>query len=245
MRNRRNLFPCLAAAFLFCVGCGNLPGRPTQESIPIDPDNVTDFNFLYRHNCSGCHGATAKGGAALSLGDPVYLAIADDAVLRKAVTSGIAGTSMPAFAKSAGGMLTDNQVDIIVRGIRERYSNPNALSGIAPPAYSTTEPGDVSRGAAVYESFCSSCHGAGGKGSPKAGSIVDGSFLALLTNQELRTLVIVGRPDFGAPDWRNNVPGRPMSSQEISDVVAWLSSQRPQFPGRPYPNPSKPAGELR
>jgi cytochrome c oxidase cbb3-type subunit 3 len=245
MRNRRNLFPCLAATFLFCAGCGNLPGRPTQESIPIDPDNVTDFNFLYRHNCSGCHGATAKGGAALSLGDPVYLAIADDAVLRKAVTNGIAGTSMPAFAKSAGGMLTDNQVDIIVHGIRERYSNPTALSGIAAPAYSTTEPGDASRGAAVYESFCSSCHGAGGKGSPKAGSIVDGSFLALLTNQELRTLVIVGRPDFGAPDWRNNVPGRPMSSQEISDVVAWLSSQRPQFPGRPYPNPSKPAGELR
>jgi cytochrome c oxidase cbb3-type subunit 3 len=245
MRNRRNQFPCLAAAFLFCAGCGNLPGRPTQESIPIDPDNVTDFNFLYRHNCSGCHGATAKGGAALPLGDPVYLAIADDAVVRKAVTSGIAGTSMPAFAKSAGGMLTDNQVDILVRGIRERYSNPNALSGIAAPAYSTTEPGDASRGAAVYESFCSSCHGAGGKGSPKAGSIVDGSFLALLTNQELRTLVIVGRPDFGAPDWRNNVPGRPMSSQEISDVVAWLSSQRPQFPGRPYPNPPKPAGELR
>jgi hypothetical protein len=47
MRNRRNQFPCLAAAFLFCAGCGNLPGRPTQESIPIDPDNVTDFNFLY------------------------------------------------------------------------------------------------------------------------------------------------------------------------------------------------------
>ncbi len=240
----RNFFSCVAAAFLFCAGCGNLPGRPTQESIPIDPDNVTDFNILYRQNCSGCHGAEAKGGAALSLGDPVYLAIADDAVLRKVVTGGIAGTSMPAFAKSAGGMLTDNQVDIIVRGIRERYSKPDALSGIAPPAYSATESADASRGAAVYESFCSSCHGAGGKGSPKAGSIVDGSFLALLTNQELRTLVIVGRPDFGAPDWRNNIPGRPMSSQEISDVVAWLSSQRPQFPGRPYPNPSKPAGEL-
>jgi hypothetical protein len=26
-----------------------------------------------------------------------------------------------------------------------------------------------------------------------------------------------------------------MSPQDISDVVAWLSSQRPKFPGRPYP----------
>jgi cytochrome c oxidase cbb3-type subunit III len=241
MKNRR--LPFLATAFLLCAGCNNLPGRPTQDSIPIDPDKVADFSVLYKQNCSGCHGADAKNGAALSLGDPVYLAIADDTILRKAVTNGIAGTSMPAFAKSAGGMLTDAQVDIIIRGIRERYSKSNALEGANPPPYSATEPGDASRGAAVYETFCSSCHGAGGKGG-KASSITDGSFLALLTNQELRTLVIVGRPDFGSPDWRNNVPGRPMSSQEISDVVAWLSSQRPQFPGRPYPIPPKTAGGL-
>jgi len=40
-------------------------------------------------------------------------------------------------------------------------------------------------------------------------------------------VIITGRPDFGAPDWRGNVPGRPMTDQDISDVVAWLSSQRP------------------
>ena len=94
----------------------------------------------------------------------------------------------------------------------------------------------------MYETFCSSCHGPDGKGGAKASSIVDGTFLALLTDQELRTLVIVGRPDLGAPDWRNNVPGKPMSSQEISDVVAWLSAQRPQFPGRPYPTRSETCG---
>jgi cytochrome c oxidase cbb3-type subunit 3 len=233
----------LAAALVLCAGCSNLPGRPASDSIPIDPDNLADFNLLYKQNCSGCHGAEAKSGAALSLGDPVYLAIADDATLHKIVSNGIAGTSMPAFAKSAGGMLMDKQVDIIVRGIRERYSRPDALAGIAPPPYAATEPGDATRGASVYQTFCSSCHGAGGRGSAKASSIVDGSFLALLTNQELRTLVIVGRPDLGAPDWRNNVPGKPMSSQEISDVVAWLSSQRPQFPGRSFANPPKPTGE--
>jgi cytochrome c oxidase cbb3-type subunit III len=244
MKPRLELLPLAAAVFLFCAGCGNLPGRPTAADIPIDPDNISDFNALYKQNCSGCHGADAKGGAALSLGDPVYLAFADDETLHKVVTNGIAGTSMPAFAKSAGGMLTDKQVGIIVRGIRERYSKPDVLGGVTPPPYAAVATGDATHGAAVYETFCSSCHGAGGKGSPKASSIVDGSFLALLTDQELRTLVIVGRTDFGAPDWRNNIPGKPMSAQEISDVVAWLSSQRPQFPGRPYPNPAKTAGEL-
>ena len=58
---------------------------------------------------------------------------------------------------------------------------------------------------------------------------MDGSYLALVSDQNLRTTVIVGRPELGAPDWRNNVPGKPMSAQEISDVVAWLAAQRPNF----------------
>ncbi len=193
---------------------------------------------------AACHGADGKGGAALSLGDPVYLAIADDGVVRKVVTNGITGTSMPAFAKSAGGMLTDKQVEIIVRGLRERYAKPDLLAGAVVPPYAAAEPGDAARGAAAYATFCASCHGAGGKGGPKGGSIVNGSFLALLPDQELRTLVIVGRPDLGAPDWRNDLPGKPMSSQEISDVVAWLAAQRPLFVGGPYPNAAKAAGEL-
>jgi cytochrome c oxidase cbb3-type subunit III len=235
----------LAAAFLLCAGCSNLPGTPAPSSIPVDPDNITDFTLLYQSNCSGCHGADAKGGAALDIGDPIYLAIADDDTMHKIVANGIADTSMPAFAKSAGGMLTENQVDIIVRGIRLRYANPSTLAGVTPPPYRASEGSDAKRGADVYATFCSSCHGADGKGGAKASSIVNGSFLALLTNQELRTLVIVGRPDLGAPDWRNNVPGKPMSSQEISDVVAWLASQRQQFPGRPYPAVAQAAGESR
>ena len=243
MRNREQVRVLLAATLLLCTGCGNLPGRPTASSIPTDPDDVSDFKVLFKTNCSGCHGTEGKGGAALSIADPVYLAIADDSLLHKVITNGIAGTSMPAFAKSAGGMLTEKQVDFIVRGLREHYSKPNALGGSTPPAYTSTETGDATRGAVVYETFCASCHGPAGKGGPKASSIVDGSFLALLTDQELRTLVIVGRPDLGAPDWRNNVPGKPMSSQEISDVVAWLSAQRPQFAGSPYANAPKSAGE--
>src|SRR4029077_8377840 len=107
----RQLLTVFAAALFACAGCSNLPGRPSESSIPVDPDDVTDFALLYGKNCSGCHGSEGKGGAALSLGDPVYLAIVDDATMRKIVTNGIGGTAMPAFAKSAGGMLTDKQID--------------------------------------------------------------------------------------------------------------------------------------
>jgi hypothetical protein len=56
--------------------------------------------------------------------------------------------------------------------------------------------------------------------------VTNGAYVSLITDQGLRTLVITGRPDFNAPDWRNNVPGHPMTDQEITDVVAWLASQR-------------------
>jgi cytochrome c oxidase cbb3-type subunit 3 len=226
-------------------GCADAPGKQLAASTPIVPSEISDFNVLYGENCAGCHGSEGRGGAAIALADPVYLAIADGTILRRAATNGIPGTSMPAFAQSAGGMLTEKQVDAIVRGIRERWSKPDVLNGTNPPPYSSTSPGDSSRGSQVYATFCSSCHGGAGRGGPKASSIVDGSFLALLNDQELRTIVIVGRPDLGAPDWRNNVPGTPMSAQDVSNVVAWLASQRSAFPGQPYPSTPKSSGEVR
>lgn len=239
------------ASLLMCA-CAGAPGRPLPGDVAPIPSEVSDFSVLYAQNCAGCHGREGKGGAALALGDPVYLAIADDTVIRNAATKGIAGTSMPAFAQSAGGMLTEKQVGIIVTGIRTTWAKPDILRGANPPAYTApaapAAAGDAARGAQVYERFCSSCHGVAGRGGAKGSSIVDSSFLALLTDQELRTLVIVGRPELGAPDWRNDIPGQPMTSPEISDVVAWLAAQRAKFPGQPFPSPTSvtsATGEIR
>jgi cytochrome c oxidase cbb3-type subunit III len=245
MKFRPLLFGALGLVALGLCACSNAPGRPVAGDIPIVPGEISDFNTLFAQNCSACHGSEGKGGAAIALADPVYLAIADDAVLHQAATNGIAGTSMPAFAQSAGGMLTAKQIDFIVQGIRQRWAKPDILRDATPPPYSAATPGDSSHGSEVYAAYCSSCHGAGGRGGQKASSIVDGSFLALLTDQELRTIVIAGRPELGAPDWRGDIPGKPMSPQEISDVVAWLSSQRPKFPGQPFTNPTKSTGEIR
>jgi hypothetical protein len=41
--------------------------------------------------------------------------------------------------------------------------------------------------------------------------------------------MIVGRVDWGMPDWRNRIPGHPMKDQDMSDIVAWLASKRPQY----------------
>jgi cytochrome c oxidase cbb3-type subunit III len=220
-------------AFLTCVGCTRSPGSRRVDSEVVPPSQIVDFNFLYSQNCAGCHGADGKGGAAIALANPVYLAIADDTLIHHTAAKGVPGTSMPAFAQSAGGMLTDKQIDALVKGIRS-WAKPDALGDTTPPPYAAQTPGDPQHGAEAYRTYCSSCHGADGRGGSRASSIVDGSYLALVSDQQLRTIVIAGRPELGAPDWRGDVEGRPMSPQDISDVVAWLSSQRPQFPGQPY-----------
>jgi cytochrome c oxidase cbb3-type subunit III len=226
------LFAALGAISL--AGCSTSPGRPVIGSETLAPNDVSDFSALYSENCAGCHGTEGRGGAAIALADPVYLGIVDDATIRKVTANGVHGTSMPAFAHSAGGLLTEKQVDLIASGIRTRWGKSGVLDGTNPPSYAPKSAGDVSRGALVYKNYCESCHGPNGRGGTKGSSITGDSFLALISNQALRTVVITGRPELGAPDWRGNVPGKPMSEQDVTDVVAWLAAQRLQDPGQPY-----------
>jgi mono/diheme cytochrome c family protein len=230
----RRLYVPVALAAILASGCGAPHGQPAAGSEVLAPKEVLQFGTLYAGNCAGCHGTDGRGGAAIALANPVYLAIADDAAIRKVITNGVPGTAMPAFAASAGGMLTDAQIDVITKEIRSRWSQKGILDAVNAPSYAPKSTGDARRGEAAYKTFCESCHGPGGGGGPKGSAITDGSFLALVSDQGLRTIVITGRPELGAPDWREDVPGKPMSDQEITDVVAWLASRRVANPGQPY-----------
>jgi cytochrome c oxidase cbb3-type subunit 3 len=229
MTPRGLVFAALALAATTCGACQGAPVRPAVDLSVGLPGPVMDFRVLYGTNCAGCHGPNGEGGVALGLDNPIYLAIANEAMIRRITANGVAGTAMPAFAQASGGLLTDAQVDAIARGIRARWGRPAVLDGAELPPYAALTPGDPTRGVGVYRHYCSSCHGAAGLGGPRGGSIVDGSYLALVSDQSLRTTMIAGRPDLGHPDWRADVPGTPMSPEDVSDVAAWLSAQRPQF----------------
>jgi cytochrome c oxidase cbb3-type subunit 3 len=224
----------MLVSILITTACGardSAPGRPLANSQLMPPAAVMDFGILYANNCAGCHGRDGKGGAAIGLAAPVYLAIADDATIRRVTANGVPGTAMPAFAQQSGGMLTDEQINAIVRGIRGNWARRDATAAVDFPPYAAPVPGDPKRGEAAYGLYCSSCHGAGGRGGGRASAIVDSSYLALVSDQGLRTHVIVGRPELGAPDWRGDMPGKPMSPEDISDTVAWLAAQRQQKGG--------------
>ncbi|MGB8685174.1 MAG: c-type cytochrome [Candidatus Binatus sp.] len=227
-RRLKSLFAIASLAAIVLAGCDSLPGRPTQADLPLRPTNVTDFARLYGENCAGCHGADGKSGAAIAMNNPVYLAIVDDASMRRVITNGIPGTAMPPFAQSAGGSLTDHQIDLLIAGIRKDWSGA-ADAGAGAPPYSSSTQGDSNSGAQLYATNCQSCHGRDGKGG-SGGSVVDPSYLALVSDQYLRTIVIAGRPELGHPDWKDAAGGQPLTAQQVSDIVAWLASKRPASP---------------
>jgi cytochrome c oxidase cbb3-type subunit III len=229
----------MALAMLALVGCDAMPGRPRPVDRPTLPSQVMGFAELYGQSCAGCHGTDGLLGAARPLHDPIYLALVPPDRLRLIVAQGVTGTAMPGFAPTVGGPLTKAQVDALVHEMLKRWSHPPPSSDVPLPPYAAEDaaangsgPGDPEQGLKVYAEACSSCHGADGKGGAKGGSVVDAAYLSLVSDQALRTAVIAGRPDLGMPDWRSYIPGQPLTAQQISDVVAWLVSQRQPVVGR-------------
>ncbi len=224
--------PFAGTAFLLMVlaGCNQMPGTPKPGVEVPRPDSITDFATLYSQNCSGCHGQGGQGGAAFDLANPVYQAWVDDASLRKVIAEGEHGTQMPAFAQEAGGYLTDVQVDALVHGMRAAWQKPGALNGQTPPPYQSTAQGDAGKGQPVYQTACARCHEQAGQ------KVTDPTYLALVSDQALRTIIIAGRPDLSHPDWRGDIAGRALTDQEVADVLAWLGSLRSPTPGQPYPH---------
>lgn len=256
--NARSFISMVVAAILLfaAAGCNHLPGKPGDRSETLRPDQTLGFEVLYKSNCSACHGDGGLNGAAMPLNNPVYLAWAGHDHMVTIVASGTSLRTMHAFAQTSGGMLTDQQVESIVNGMISHWGKPGILNGANPPGYAAAMPGDVAAGKAAFETHCARCHGADGTGptaedaaslkqGAAVGSIIDPTYLSLISTQGLRDIIVSGLPGEGMPDWRGDpsskpmldkpMPEKPMTDKEVTDVVAWLASHRVQFPGQPFP----------
>jgi cytochrome c oxidase cbb3-type subunit III len=221
------LRPVLLACILL-TGC-DPPGKPNPADQEKWPDQVLDFDLLYRRNCAGCHGADGRWGAGPPLNDPLFLAIVPDEELGHVVAAGRPGTPMPAFARDQGGTLTAAQVRVLAEGLKPRWGAGDRPTKDAP-AYAVNPGGRKDAGIKVFARACASCHGEHGEGTKSTGAINDPAFLALVSDQALRRYVITGRPDLGMPGYAGST-GRgseftPLTAPDISELVALLASWR-------------------
>lgn len=238
--HRKTCSSLIAIALLTTLSSGC--GKPSARQEPLRPSQVHDFAALYAQNCSGCHGANGKLGPAPPLNDSMFLTIAPPNELRQVISAGRHGTMMPAFAREHGGTLTPLQVDVLIDGML-RW-NTEALDVSKLPTYLALlepEPGavdptttaqatpDHAAGEQLFAKHCASCHGDQGTGG-MGGALRVPAFLALVSDQALRRIIITGRPDLGMPDYRARAKAdgkvEPLTSAQINQIVALLASWR-------------------
>jgi cytochrome c oxidase cbb3-type subunit III len=228
-------------ALAFCIaavasGCSGAPGYP--PSAIARPQDQMDFATLYGQNCAACHGRNGQNGPAIDLANPEYQALIDDGTMRKWISNGMPGTQMPAFAQSAGGMLTDAQINSIIMGMRSHWRAQNAFAGATPPAYAQNQAGDAQRGQQTYQARCAGCH------QSSRQQITGRDYLALVGNQALRSIILAGRPDIGQPDWQHDAPqgktAAPLSAQEVDDIITYMGTLRNPQPVRSGPSATTP-----
>jgi cytochrome c oxidase cbb3-type subunit III len=226
-------------------GC-DLPGRLKVRDRHESSQARVSFANLFQQSCAGCHGADGKLGPAPPLNDSLFLALIPDEELHRVIALGRPGTLMPAFARSSGGHLTDEQVEVLAAGIKRSWGPAQPAGGEVPPYLVThghrgeEAPGNKVEGLKVFARACASCHGDHGQGGrdqdkdKPVGAINDPDYLALISDQALRRFVITGRPDLGMPDHADPT-GRPagfqpLSGQDVTNVTALLASWRQAGP---------------
>ncbi|MSR27991.1 MAG: hypothetical protein EXS03_00230 [Phycisphaerales bacterium] len=199
------------------VACDRLPGAPSSSSAP--PRGSPQWTLAtFDTHCRGCH-SMADEGASIPLMDRSYWTFASDAHVIDATTNGQGGL-MPAFLDENGGPFTADEIAALARGMRTQWGG--SVAGSIAATYTA---GNAVAGGLVFAQSCGSCHGPTGT----AGSLLDPSYLRLVSDQGLWASTLAGRKALGMPAWNEPMPGRPsgLTPGEAADVVSWIASQRP------------------
>ncbi len=205
---------CILILLVCLVGCG----KPSPEDRPIRPSKIMDFDTLFAQRCAGCHGTDGAGSGSIALHDPTLMNIISRETLRNLVKNGRPGTLMPSFQSNTGNPLTDAQIEILVDGMMQRWSED------APP-WATgrryeVQQGKATHGRGAFVDMCGQCHGNDGRGA-SAGSVINPAFLELVSAQYLRTVILCGRPELGMPQLAGKI-----EDQTIDHIVAWLRTHK-------------------
>jgi mono/diheme cytochrome c family protein len=190
------------------------PARLQADAAADLEASVTAGKELYTVNCASCHGPNGEGLDGPALNSKALLSSVTDDQLFGLIRTGVPGTGMPAWSQSFGGLLTDEDVRQVVAYLRSWEPD-------APEVGLWTSEPDPVRGAAIFQSVCSVCHGSQGAGTERAPALNDPELLNTFDDEWFRETIAMGRPSKGMPTW-----GTVLSPSEIDDLVALLAQWR-------------------
>ena len=158
-------------------------GRPIDQ-LAGNPTAVALGRSIFNNTCATCHGSSAQGATGYpNLTDTIWhWGGAPDRVLQT-VLDGREGV-MPAWNKVLTGMAGDNGVDYVAAYVRT-LSAPETLQNNYMAA----------QGKALFESVCTGCHGADGKGNPQLGApdLTDNYWLYGSSTEAIHETIANGR----------------------------------------------------
>ena len=212
-----------ALAFGACRWCsrwraaGDCRAHRAGSRFSARPDDVTDFATLYSQNCAGVpRGERAEWAGDRSRAIPNTRRWWTTRRCANGSRGGMPGTEMPAFAQSAGGMLTDAQINALIAGMRKEWSQAECLCRSSAAAVRARSD---RRCAARRASLSGALRFVPRDGRSRQQVTSPDRILRWSAIRRCARIIIAGRPDIGQPDWRHDSPGgkaaAPLSAQDV------------------------------
>lgn len=166
-----------------------------KEGTKLDNASIRYASGMYTKYCALCHGKNREGYAAEnapSLRSHTLMATtqvprASYNFLSHTISYGRTGTAMAPYAKSQGGPIDEDDLDLLIHWLHES-------SGVEKPIEMSAKPvtGNVALGRTLYAQHCAACHGKKGEGI-SAPALGNPMLLATASDAFLRYTIAEGR----------------------------------------------------
>lgn len=192
------------------------------DSTKMNSSSVNYASGLYTKYCALCHGKDRQGYAADSAPSLRTHALLATTIKPRAsynfmvhtIAYGRAGTAMGPYAKKQGGPLDKDDLDLLLRWLRE-------AAGVKKPVELNLDPinGNADAGKNLYTKHCSTCHGKNGEGGTGP-VLANPMLLATASDAFLQYTITEGREGTPMPSFKDS-----LSKTEINAVTAYLRSR--------------------
>lgn len=193
-----------------------------KEGVKLDTVSSTYATGMYTKYCALCHGKNREGYAAdfaPSLRSHTLMATTQSPrasynFLVHTISYGRTGTAMAPYAKSQGGPLDRDDIELLIQWLHE-------LSGVKKPIEMSLKPvaGNAVQGNVLYGKHCASCHGVKGEGI-RAPALGNAMLLATASDAFLRYTITHGRDSTPMPSFKDS-----LTKAEIDAITAYLRSR--------------------